>query len=110
MRLMQRFAQIIKLKPEAMSTYRKHHTQVWPEVLQILRQGNYRNYSIYLFENTLFGYFEYIGTDFAADQNWIAQQPRVQEWSALMATMQHPVATAKSGEWWVSMEEVFHLE
>jgi len=45
-----------------------------------------------------------------ADQAWLAQQPRVQEWSALMATMQRPVETAKSNEWWATMEEVFHLE
>lgn len=110
MSIVQRFAQIIQLKPGSIAAYKKHHAGVWSEVLHALHQGNYRNYSIYLFGNTLFGYFEYIGTDYMADQAWLAQQPRVQEWSALMATMQQPVENAKSNEWWATMEEVFHLE
>jgi len=46
----QRFAQIIQLKPESIAAYKKHHAEVWGEVLRALHQGNYRNYSIYLFE------------------------------------------------------------
>jgi L-rhamnose mutarotase len=35
---------------------------------------------------------------------------KMQEWWAIMQLMQDPLPTRNKGEWWASMEEVFHLE
>jgi L-rhamnose mutarotase len=101
---------VIGLKPETEEKYKQHHAAVWPGVLEMIRKCNIRNYSIYLKDHTLYAYFEYHGTDYAADMALMAADKTTQEWWAIMEPMQSPVATRKPGEWWAEMEEVFHLD
>ena|SRR5215469_9633022 len=105
-----RCGQIIGLRPEAYEEYVKYHAAVWPEVLKAIRDCNIRNYSIFFKDNLLFAYFEYIGDDYAADMAKMAADPKTQAWWAIMDPMQQPVATAKQGEWWSVMKEVFHTD
>ncbi|SOH94936.1 2-dehydro-3-deoxygluconokinase [Monaibacterium marinum] len=107
-----RMGSVIRLKPEHLDEYKRLHADVWSGVLARLRASNITNYSIYLKqpEHLMFGYFEYRGTDFAADDAAIAADPTTQEWWALCGPMQDPFETRKSGEWWAEMEEVFHLD
>lgn len=109
---MQRMGLCLGLKPEAIAEYRRLHADVWPGVLQKIADCNIRNYSIYLKEpeNLLFAYFEYHGTDFAADSARMAADPVTQEWWKICGPMQVPFETRKEGEWWASMEEVFHTD
>ena len=79
-------------------------------MLETIRQCNIRNYSIYLKDGMLYSYFEYYGTDYAADMAKMAADPATQRWWALMKPMQEPVATRRVGEWWADMEEIFHLD
>jgi len=72
--------------------------------------SNIRNYSIYLKDDLLFGYYEYHGTDYQADMAKIASDPKTQEWWAIMEPMQKPLDTRAEGEWWAAMEEVFHTD
>ena len=106
---MKRYASIIGVRPEALDEYKRHHAAVWPEVLAMIRKCNIRNYSIFLKDGLLFGYFEYHGTDYAADMAKMAADPKTQEWWAIMMPMQRPLETRAKGEWWASMEEVFHV-
>jgi len=64
----------------------------------------------YLKDDLLFGYFEYHGTDYAADMARMAADPKTQEWWAIMMPMQKPLETRAPGEWWANMEEVFHCD
>ncbi len=107
---MQRMAMVLGLKADAVADYKRIHAAVWPEVLAMITACGIRNYSIYLKEpdNMLFGYWEYHGTDFAADAAKMAADPKTQEWWAVCMPMQQPLATRKEGEWWAMMEEVFH--
>ena len=107
---MQRMGMVIGLKPERIAEYKRLHAAVWPEVLEMITACDIRNYSIFLKEpeNLLFGYWEYHGTDFAADAASMAADPRTQEWWAVCMPCQEPLATRKEGEWWAIMEEVFH--
>ena len=86
------------------------HEEVWPEVLDTIRHCNIRNYSIYLKHDLLFGYFEYHGSDFEADMAKMAADPKTQEWWKLVGPMQLPLESRAKGEWWASMEEVFHFD
>ena len=105
-----RYGMVLGLKPEAEEKYREYHAAVWPAVLDMIRQCNIRNYSIYLKDHTLFSYFEYHGTDFAADMAKMAAYKTTQEWWSIMMPMQSPLASRKEGEWWAEMEEVFHVD
>jgi len=107
---MKRYGSVIKVKPESIAKYKKYHAQVWPEVLDMIRRCNIRNYSIYLKDDFLFGYFEYHGVDYAADMAKMAADPKTQEWWSVMMPMQQPLDTRGPGEWWASMEEVFHYD
>lgn len=107
---MKRYGMVIGLKPEAEENYRRHHAEVWPGVLEMIRACNIRNYSIYLKDHTLFGYFEYVGDDYAADMARMAADKTTQEWWAIMEPMQRPLETRKPDEWWAEMEEVFHAD
>ncbi len=107
---MTRYAMIIGLKPEAECKYREHHTSVWPGVLDMIRQRNIRNYSIYLKDGVLFSYFEYHGSDFRSDMAKMAADKTTQEWWSLMMPMQNPPPNRNEGEWWGCMEEIFHVD
>jgi L-rhamnose mutarotase len=109
---MQRMAQVIRVKPEAIPEYKRIHAAVWPEILQAIREANIRNYSIFLQEpeNVLFAYWEYHGTDFAADMEKIRKAPRMQEWWNITDPMQEPFETRAKGDWWKRIECVFHTD
>jgi L-rhamnose mutarotase len=107
---MKRYGSVIGVRPEALAEYKRHHAAVWPEVLAMIRKCNIRNYSIFLKDGLLFGYFEYYGTDYAADMARMAADPKTQEWWAIMMPMQRPLETRAQDEWWASMEEVFHVD
>ena len=61
------YGSVIRVRPESLDAYKRYHAAVWPEVLDMIRKSNIRNYSIYLKDDLLFGYFEYHGSDYAAD-------------------------------------------
>ena len=86
------------------------HAAVWSDVLDMIRQCNIRNYSIYLKDGYLFSYFEYVGDDFAADMAKMAADPTTQEWWQLTDPCQEPLESRAEGEWWARMEEVFHTD
>ena len=107
---MKRYGQLIRVKPDALEEYKAYHASVWPEILAMIRACNIHNYSIYHKDGYLFAYFEYVGDDFAADMAKMAADPKTQEWWAIMMPMQDPLPTRAAGEWWASMEEVFHTD
>ena len=111
---MQRYGQVIGVKPEQLEEYKKNHAAVWPEILDMIRECNIQNYSIYYKDVNgaplLFAYFEYVGDDFEADMAKMAADPKTQEWWDLMMPMQQPIETRAEGEWWAEMEEAFHTD
>ena len=107
---MQRFAQVIDIKPEKLAQYRALHAAPWPEVLAALRAANIRNYSIHLKDHTLFAYFEYHGADFDTDMRRVAEDPATQRWWALTDPCQAPWPSRATGEWWANLEPIFLME
>ncbi len=107
---MQRMGLVLGLKAEKVEEYKRLHAAVWPEILAMISACNIRNYSIFLKEpeNLLFAYWEYHGEDFAADDAKMAADPRTRDWWAICSPCQVPLETRKEGEWWATMEEVFH--
>ncbi|MBB1251091.1 L-rhamnose mutarotase [Rhizobium sp. G21] len=107
---MQRMGMVIGLNAEKIEEYERLHAAVWPDVLRMITACHIRNYSIFLKEpeNLLFSYFEYHGEDFDADMKIMAADPATQDWWAVCMPCQKPLETRKDGEWWASMDEVFH--
>ena len=101
---------VIDVKPKKIEEYKKLHAAVWPDILKKITECNIRNYSIYLKDNTLFSYFEYVGTDFNADMAKMAADPITQKWWDVCKPCQNPLETREEGEWWANMEEVFHQD
>jgi L-rhamnose mutarotase len=105
-----RIAAVIRLRPEKEAEYRRLHAAVWPSVLEMLRQANITNYSIFLRDGLLFSYLEYVGADYDADTARIAADPETRRWWQVTDPCQQPLGTAAEGEWWAPAEEVFHAD
>lgn len=110
--MVRRFGQVIGLRPEKLSEYKRFHADIWPEIADAIQAAGIRNYSIFHRDGQLFGYFEYVGPDdeFDARMAELARAPRMREWWDLMEPMQVPVEGRAPGAWWADMEEVFHLD
>ncbi len=107
---MRRYAEQIQLRPEDQAEYIRYHAAVWPTVLATIADCGIRNYSIFLRSGILFAYFEYHGTDYAADMRKMAADPETQRWWKIMDPMQKPMNDAAPSDKWSSMEEVFHFD
>lgn len=107
---MQRMGMVIAVKPEKIAEYKRLHADVWPDVLEMIRACNIRNYTIFLREpeNLLFSYWEYAGEDFEADMARMAGHEPTQRWWQLTGPCQSPLESRAGDEKWSGMEEVFH--
>ena len=112
---MKRYGWVIGAKENKIDEYKKLHAAVWPEVLDMIKQCNINNYSIYMRKlpdgkHYLFSYFEYTGSDFTADMAKMAADPMTQKWWDVCMPCQEPLPDKAEGEWWADMEEVFHID
>jgi L-rhamnose mutarotase len=110
--MVKRFGQVIGIKPEAIEEYKRIHVKTWDEIAGAIREAGITNYSIFLKDNQLFGYFEFTGPEeeFEERMQKLAAAPRMREWWDITEAMQVPTATRAEGEWWANMEEVFHQD
>lgn len=103
---------VIGLRPEMEARYRALHADPWRAVLERITRSNIRNYSIYLARladgHYLFSHFEYVGADFEADMAAIAADPETRRWWRETDPCQLPLPGRREGEWWTTLEEVFH--
>ncbi|MCB2175335.1 MAG: L-rhamnose mutarotase [Actinomycetales bacterium] len=107
---MQRFAFVVDVVPERKAEYLRLHAAVWPGVEAALSAHHVTNYSIFILEDTLVGYYEYTGSDHAADLAAVDAEPEVQRWLALTDPCQVAFGRdARPGDGWRAMEEVWHL-
>jgi L-rhamnose mutarotase len=105
-----RFGQVIRVRPDRIDEYEALHAAPWPGVLAAIERGHIRNYSIFRHGETLFGYYEYVGDDYAADLAAIAADPETQRWWALTDAMQEADPDRPAGTWWLDLPEVFHAD
>tara|TARA_B100001057_G_scaffold445279_1_gene482843 strand:+ start:505 stop:834 length:330 start_codon:yes stop_codon:yes gene_type:complete len=106
----QRYGMAVRLKDEKRQFYIENHANVWPEVLEELKKINVQNYSIFLKEDFLFGYLEYIGNDFDGDMGTMQQIPIVEKWTKLMIDCFKPFPNNDKNESWVMMDQIFLME
>jgi len=83
------------------------HAAVWPELLLVLRDAGWRNYSLFLRpDGLLIGYCE--SDDLDAAQERVAATEINAKWQAEMARLF--ASEGAPDEAWERIEEVFNLE
>jgi L-rhamnose mutarotase len=91
--------------------YERQHVEVWPEILQAIKDSGIRNYSIYRYQRWLFSYFELPpGRSIEEIGARLAKNEACLRWETLMQNLQEPLPESGENNWWVPMKEVFHLE
>ena len=56
--MMERFAWKGRIRPGMAAEYKRRHDEIWPEMLQLLKDAGIRNYSIWSDDTDVFGYYE----------------------------------------------------
>ncbi len=77
------FAWQARLKPGSEAEYKKRHDEIWPEMTEVLNLAGITNYTIWLYKDMLFGYYECDDLDQAARVQ--AESPVVERWNKYMA-------------------------
>ncbi|HEX4065583.1 MAG TPA: L-rhamnose mutarotase [Acidobacteriaceae bacterium] len=96
--------------PALIEDYKRHHRNVWPEVLKNIHDAGIVDARIYLLGNRLVMTLE-VTDDFTFEAKAAADaaNPKVQEWEMLMWNYQKPLPLAKPGEKWLLMEKIWEL-
>jgi L-rhamnose mutarotase len=107
---MKRVGFILKVKPDRLDEYRRHHEAVWPEMLQALREAGWHNYSLFVREDgLLFGYFE-TPESLQAAQTAMAEREVNTRWQEFMAPYFESPNNSRPDEMFVELPEIFHLD
>ena len=91
--------------------YDTYHTDVWPEVLDSLKESGINIMEIYRTGNRLFMVIHV--TDAFSFEKKAAMDlanPVVQKWESLMSQFQQQISWAPAGVKWVLMERIFNFE
>ncbi len=107
---MQRVGFRLQVRPEMMDEYVRRHAEVWPDMLQALRETGRTNYTLFLDRNdgTLFGYFE--TPDLAAAKAGMAAREVNARWQAEMAPFFIALDGKRPDEGFLQLEDVFYLQ
>jgi L-rhamnose mutarotase len=106
---MQRVCFLLKVKKDKMDEYKRRHAEVWPDMLQALRETGWHNYSLFLRpDGLLIGYLE--TPDFEAAKAGMQNYEVNKRWQDDMAPFFEALDGKHADETMMSLEEVFHLD
>jgi L-rhamnose mutarotase len=102
-----RFGFKMRLLPGFKDEYKKRHSQIWPELLILLKNEGVGNYSIFLDEdtNTLFAYQEQSGESSSQD---LGNTEIVKKWWKYMADIME--TNPDNSPVTIPLEQVFYME
>jgi L-rhamnose mutarotase len=100
-----------RVRPEKRAEYLELHSAVWPGVEAMITECGIRNFTIFVRGDVLFGYYEYVGDDYEADQAKMAADPTTQEWWSRTDPCQIGFdEDAPEGTRWQELDEAWHLD
>lgn len=104
------FALDLKNDPDLIAEYESYHQEVWPEVLESIRDSGITDMEIYRYANRLFMIIK-TTDDYSFEEKALrdAQNPHVRDWEKLMWKYQQALPGAGEGEKWMLMERIFKL-
>lgn len=104
------FALDLKDDEQLIEAYKVYHKEVWSEIIESIKTAGIEDLEIYLVGNRLFMIMVVNDTfSFERKDEMDANNPKVQEWEALMWDYQQALPTAKPNEKWLLMEKIFQL-
>src|SRR5712692_9637331 len=107
---MKRVAFLLKVRPDKIEAYKKHHENVWPEMLDALRRTGWHNYSLFLRDDgLLFGYFE-TPENFQKALEGMSREEVNAKWQDLMAPYFGNLGITHADQNMQELVEVFHLD
>lgn len=105
---MERLAWKGQIKPGCKSEYIRRHNEIWPEMVEVLKQAGICNYTIFVNGNELFGYYE-CEKGIAYAECIQAESPVVDRWNAYMQDVLDLEMDPETGAQ-PKLEPVFRLE
>ncbi|HEX4807894.1 MAG TPA: L-rhamnose mutarotase [Bryobacteraceae bacterium] len=102
-----RYAFKLRIKPDAVDEYDRHHQQVWPELIAKLKEVGISDYSIFRRDQELFLCLRV--DDFEGAWERLDKDPVNQRWQQMMGRFFEPFDT-RPGERFPMMREVFYLK
>jgi L-rhamnose mutarotase len=80
---MEKYAWKGMIAPGKIDEYIRRHNEIWPEMIEVLKEAGIVNYTIWNVGNEVFGYYECEkGADYAARVQ--AESPVVDRWNEYM--------------------------
>ena len=104
---MERYAWSASVKPGKQAEYIERHNQIWPQMKAVLKEAGIVNYSIWLADGEVFGYYECEkGAAYAAKVQ--SESPVVDRWNEYMKDVMEMEKDEKTGAQPL-LQEVFYL-
>ncbi len=97
----------MKLESGYEQEYKRRHDEIWPEMLQALRNAGIHNYSIFLSSEQLFAYLEV--EDFDRMVKTLATDPTNARWQASMQSLIEVPVDAQT-KFAPILAEMFHMD
>ena len=106
---MERVCFRLKLRKDMLDGYVEHHANVWPDMLEALRETGWHTYSLFLDRNdgTLIGYFE--TPDLEAARAGMASREVNARWQEFMGEYFEALEGVNPDEGFIKLEHVFYL-
>ncbi len=106
---MQRVCFLLKVRPDKLEEYKARHREVWPEMIEALRESGWNNYSLFLREDgILIGYLE--TRDFGRALAEMQRREINDRWQREMAPyflLENGVSPDRG---MIAIDEIFHLD
>lgn len=100
---------LLNVRADRLQEYRERHRDVWPEMLDALRESGWHNYSLFLRDDGLLvGYLE--TQDFAKSIEEMKQREVNARWQAWMAPFFETAGSGNADDNMFPLNEVFHLD
>ena len=105
---MERVCFLLKVRADRLAEYKARHREVWPEMLEALRDTGWRNYSLFLRDDGLLvGYLE--TENFSEALREMAAHDVNARWQADMQHYFEALEGRRPDEGMMRLEEIFHL-
>jgi L-rhamnose mutarotase len=105
---LERYAWKAVVREGCLEEYIRRHNEIWPEMLEVLKQAGIVNYTIWNVGNDLFGYYECEkGIDYAAKTQ--AESAVVARWDAYMKDVMVMEMDPETGAQ-PKLKEVFRMD
>ena len=107
-----RYCKTLELKndPELITSYKKIHAEIWPEIAQGIKEVGIIDMEIYIAGTRLFMIMDTV-PEFDHDKAMteLAGKPRQREWETYVSRFQRTSADATADEKWQVIERIFKL-